>query len=649
MEQEAHLVSEKYQPYLSIFEQITPIFWGRKRFEYEIYQGYEHSRHVTKHLIHLIKEIPSHLKLSDIETFLLLASAQLYEVGLQISGEDNEDKERNLIRRVDLAKRNHLTEQLIMAESETALLLGLGSVPFSLKRGIAQICRYCSEEEFLLAPKEIAIDNEGVRIRSLSALLALADQLYITSFRVNWNYISKLPLEERGKWWCYHYIQVTPVEKGKLKFFYQIPDGFQSAEGFLKQRFEKPFQYSEHKIVNYLWNTLEIKLTTDSVVNIVEPDPSCPGFPADIWDYLGGESKPVKDLQEALNPEIEDFEIIIDLAGWIYARSAQGEAKSETQFILTDRIGTLSKKINQDLSRKTTIKELGIELFRAVFQREIYSLWKMTERIAIQNNNKIRVRLAVENEAITNLPFEAMYWEDRGYFLSINPDVIFSRYLRLTYPSDLEKGLERPIKVLLIIADPPDQRVRVNGDEWVHSINDALERNKNLFTTKVVSNATYKNIRAALQQCEPQVIQFIGHGKFHHGKGYVALVEDSTMSTWWVDEESFADILSGHTKKLKLVSLASCESARTNSFSGFSGTSSKLIQRGIPAVIAMQYPIPVFAAKLLLENLFSYIGSQYPIDWSVQEARKALAVRLGSEKRFFITPVLFMRSTDGKL
>ena len=89
--------------------------------------------------------------------------------------------------------------------------------------------------------------------------------------------------------------------------------------------------------------------------------------------------------------------------------------------------------------------------------------------------------------------------------------------------------------MLAIIADPTDQ-TRLPPDEWEALIEDALAGPlaNGQMTLQTVKRATRKEIRNALLQHKPDIIQFVGHGLYRNGKGYLMLVDENTGETrWW--------------------------------------------------------------------------------------------------------------------
>jgi hypothetical protein len=262
----------------------------------------------------------------------------------------------------------------------------------------------------------------------------------------------------------------------------------------------------------------------------------------------------------------------------------------------------------------------------------------------------VRLRLRIEADSIASLPLEFTYRTLGGYFLAANPDTVISRYLNLPLPSERFRRDNRPLHMLAIIADPVDQG-RLDPSEWESVIHDSLAGllASGRMTLQTVKHATRREIHNALLKRKPDVIQFIGHGVYRNGKGYLALVDEASSKTWLVDDERFANLFLGAIDHLGLVSLATCESATSDDPQGFVGIAPQLIQRGVPAVVAMQYKVYVETAKVFLDNFYTSVAARKPIDWATQSARNAISLQFGLDNREFATPVLYMRAKDGNL
>ncbi len=144
------------------------------------------------------------------------------------------------------------------------------------------------------------------------------------------------------------------------------------------------------------------------------------------------------------------------------------------------------------------------------------------------------------------------------------------------------------------------------------------------------------------------VLHFIGHGGFDTNKqeGVLALV-DEEGNTDELPASKLAEILADHSS-LKLVVLNACEGSRASRENLFSSTGSVLIQRGIPSVVAMQFGITDKAALEFSRTFYDTIAEGKPVDVSVTEARKTIALAMRDTAEWG-TPVLYMRSPDGRL
>ncbi len=144
------------------------------------------------------------------------------------------------------------------------------------------------------------------------------------------------------------------------------------------------------------------------------------------------------------------------------------------------------------------------------------------------------------------------------------------------------------------------------------------------------------------------IFYFIGHGRFdcNTDEGLIALA-DEEGKTQRFRATHLGRLLADHRSQ-RLVILNSCEGARGSEHDIFSGTASILVQRGIPAVLAMQYEITDRAAIEFSRAFYKALANGLPVDAAVTEARKAVSFAIENTIEWG-TPVLYMRSPDGVL
>jgi small GTP-binding protein len=356
------------------------------------------------------------------------------------------------------------------------------------------------------------------------------------------------------------------------------------------------------------------------------------------------------DTQEpgAMTETYTDFELHIAPGGRATANSGEGQVSADIRCTVPKDIQLTLKLIRKDQTDAELLKNLGQQLYDWLFTGPIHTHFHQTEASARKDRAKLRVRLRIEEERIARLPLEFLYRTVGGHFLAVNPDTALSRYINLPLPPGRVRQREGALHLLAIIADPTGQ-VRLPPEEWETMIRVALAKPlaDGRIVLEIVSRATRKEIRKALLKQKPDIIQFVGHGAYKDGKGYLALVDEDTGGTWLVDDELFANVYMGHDDHLGLICLATCESAKSDDPQGFLGIAPQLVQRGVPAVVAMQYPIYIKTAKVFLEDFYTSVASRKPLDWSVQSARNAISLEFGLDNREFATPVLYMRAQDG--
>ena len=113
-----------------------------------------------------------------------------------------------------------------------------------------------------------------------------------------------------------------------------------------------------------------------------------------------------------------------------------------------------------------------------------------------------------------------------------------------------------------------------------------------------------------------------------------------------VSGENLGATLANHPT-LRLATLNSCEGGRTATDDPFAGVATGLVERQIPAVIAMQFEITDRIASVFSEWLYESLAAGFPVDRALSQARLAIFNRRTGVE--WGTPVLFMRVRDGRI
>jgi hypothetical protein len=139
----------------------------------------------------------------------------------------------------------------------------------------------------------------------------------------------------------------------------------------------------------------------------------------------------------------------------------------------------------------------------------------------------------------------------------------------------------------------------------------------------------------------------VGHDIFDETKqDGLLLMLDAEGRGRSVSGQELGVLLHDH-RSLRLAVLNACEGARSDVSDPFAGVAQSLVQQGLPAVIAMQFPISDQAAITLSHEFYKAVSEGYPVDAALAEARKALSTQdTGVE---WATPVLCLRAPDGRI
>jgi len=157
--------------------------------------------------------------------------------------------------------------------------------------------------------------------------------------------------------------------------------------------------------------------------------------------------------------------------------------------------------------------------------------------------------------------------------------------------------------------------------------------------------ATVDALQDALRH-GPRALHFVGHGGFDPVLGGVLVLEDPQGEAVAVDAEVVAALLRGSS--LRLAVLNACESARTDPRDTFAGIAPRLVQAGLPAVVAMQTALSDDAALHFTRAFYAAVADGWPVDAAVTAGRQAIFAH-AAERPDWTVPVLYLSAPDGVL
>jgi hypothetical protein len=291
-------------------------------------------------------------------------------------------------------------------------------------------------------------------------------------------------------------------------------------------------------------------------------------------------------------------------------------------------------------------RAFGSRLYESVFAGVVGQCLVRCLDISRGAGQGLRIRLHLNDvPELADLPWEFLYATGpHPGFLALSAFTPVVRYLELAQAGAI-LPVAPPLRILAVVADPQDlPRLDVER-EW-QLLCAALEpmQGRRLLELERLERPTLHALQQRLRQPERDVhvLHFIGHGVYDtaQAEGGICL-EDAGHNHDFVVADDLAALLRDHIP-LRFVFLNACEGARSSDEDLFAGAAQTLVRCGMPAVLAMQFPISDAAATALAHEFYQVLAMGQPIEVASGEARKAISAA-GNEWEWG-TPVLFTRA-----
>jgi hypothetical protein len=143
------------------------------------------------------------------------------------------------------------------------------------------------------------------------------------------------------------------------------------------------------------------------------------------------------------------------------------------------------------------------------------------------------------------------------------------------------------------------------------------------------------------------VLHFVGHGTFNQRMQQTALfLQDTDGNAHIVWDAQISQILKQLPALPHLVFLAACQSATRSTVDAFAGLGPKLVNTGVPALVAMQDKVSIQTARQMTPTFYETLMAHGDVDHALNAARNNL---LAAGHGDAAVPVLFMRLKNGLL
>lgn len=646
--------STLWETRLTAFEAQAASFWQNQVIHraYLRQQSPEIWRDLSNRLTQIIN-LSDAGPLTDVESFLLYAAPYLIELGWQHATGPN----------LTVAERYRISAAMIM-DAGYQHKLGLSGLPSDVVSALATLCESVPDADISAIEPKTPVNRTWARLQYLSAVLQLGVHTQLRPTReasIVWDELVEADQLNMVRLLLQRYIRAVDVSSSVLAFYVELhPQDMALADRVLG--------VIQQPVIRWLWARQQHQLratdgskftlkspavkSNDSQKPLIALAPHLPllSFLAGFEPTLPPSTEdPQSYAQRPREPQVqyEDFHLTVRSDNLIVSRSSEGEREAPLTAQLTDEIEYLAgicDLINERNTNEDRLIRFGKRLYQLIFPGNIHAHFVQTEAVTRQKGLKIRVRLTIEHSDLAALPWEFVYREEHGHYMSLDANTVLTHYLQLAQPITSVRRRTGPLNLLMIVSNPQDLHM-LDVAAWRASITDPLANTDIVFRfVEPFVDAIYT---AVLEQ-PPDIVQFVGHGVYDQ-RGYLALVDPKTQRSKVVSDADFANLFLGNSDNLGLVCLAACESGQGTGTTEFSGVAQRLVQRGIPAVVGMRYSVKISTAAVFFRTFYQAIAAGRPVDWAVQWSRNRVALESGLNQREFATPVLFMRAPDGKV
>jgi hypothetical protein len=292
------------------------------------------------------------------------------------------------------------------------------------------------------------------------------------------------------------------------------------------------------------------------------------------------------------------------------------------------------------------LAKAGSLLFDWAFPANIRAHFRVAWDRAERAGEGLRLRLSIDAPELAAWPWELLRDSDRDISFATSVSTPVLRYYDQTdrFGALSELGSELPIELLLVLPRAPDldlAQERRNVEEVAAATDGSLR------VRSLDGAVTRSDLADALLLGNYQCLHFGGHGGFIEGKGYFRLNEPDGAPDW-LDGDALARLAVNY-RATRLVVLNACNTGQTADGRAFTGLAPQLVRHGVPAVIAMQFPVTDKAAATFAREFYKRlcVGDEAgQVDVAVAYARNMLAV-LHPGDRSWAAPVLFTHAADG--
>jgi hypothetical protein len=356
-----------------------------------------------------------------------------------------------------------------------------------------------------------------------------------------------------------------------------------------------------------------------------------------------------------------DFTILIgsDNAGQ-YSVRAESERHGEPEsmrFVLPGAIDleAIRKRFENRDTDRAFLEATGRDLFNRIFAGQLKDTFLLSlGEVRNDADLGLRIRLRIGAPEVAALPWELLYSDLDEAFLGTRTKTPLVRYLDMPSPIG-ELTTPFPIRMLVAIPRGNESSVKLDAAAEKTIIEGALDGLGDkvhvtyLHELYADGKVTWHRIAECMAGQAFHCFHFVGHGTFHKDHGYLVLDGEDAKDDP-VDDERFAELFV-NSPSIRLVVLNACKGATLSSSQPLAGSAARLVRRGVPAVVAMQFSIYDNAALAFARSFYHSLfasDDRGRVDVAVSRGRQSLAATFAGQREV-CAPVLFVHAKSSLL
>jgi hypothetical protein len=278
------------------------------------------------------------------------------------------------------------------------------------------------------------------------------------------------------------------------------------------------------------------------------------------------------------------------------------------------------------------IAAIGKYLLQLLTDGGVGSAWQQARADAPGSLTVLDIRV----REIARLPWELL--TDNGVPVVLPPG---GGLVRARFPfAAAPEPTESPLRVLVVVGSAQPQ---LAAEAEVAAIQRALSDSPWRAHTEVLVEPSRAEFYERVEQLQPHVLHFIGHGRFAPGteSPVLDLMDAETGDRWTLSE---TDIRAGLLNWVpRILVLNACRTAEVAEQSGVWSIAEASTAAGMPAVVCMQGLVDSGVAVRFSDEFYRALNAGDRVDVAVATARRSIVRALDLDRRDWALPVLHLR------